>query len=255
MDPLMRKESTASPMDTQRQDYPLNQLLTAMPRAAYEKLQPLLETVPLKAHATLIEGGAPLPHVYFPHSGMVCVISSLSDGVAETGSIGSEGLVGIEAVLGGDSATGRTLVQLEGTAGRVAIQPFRALVKDSPPLQQLLLRYVRFFLTQTLQSVACNALHAVEERCARWLLMAHDRVGRREGFHLTQEFLADMLGVHRPSVTIVARTLQNAGLIRYSRGVIVIADRKGLEEVACECYGLVRRALDSMLAENVHAEG
>jgi len=129
----------------------------------------------------------------------------------------------------------------------VSVPALRAAMDRSPAIRDLLLRYVRFFLIQALQSVACNSLHDVDARCAQWLLRAQDRGGEQEPLNLTQEFLAEMLGVQRPSVTLVARSLQKAGLIRYSRGVIAITDRKGLEEAACECYGIARRALDEIL--------
>lgn len=224
-----------------------NRLLAALPREVLARLSPHFDVIPLEPRQVLFEGGAPLRHVYFPHSGVICLMASMRDGVAETAAIGSEGFVGFEAMLGGTTAANRALVQLEGTAARVPIAKLHAAAQQYPLVRDLLLGYVRFFLIQALQSVACNTLHTVDERCARWLLMAHDRAGRADTFNLTQEFLAEVLGVHRPSVTIVARTLQNAGLIRYSRGVITVTDRKGLEEAACECYASVRRALDQIL--------
>ncbi len=228
-------------------DHRANRLLAHIPRAGFASLAPHLEVVPLHSRDVLFEAGAPLEAVYFPHSGVICLMAAMRDGVAETAAIGSEGFIGFEAVLGGEAAANRALVQLSGSASRVPVAALRAAMMDVPAIRDLLLRYVRYFLIQALQSVACNTLHEVEERCARWLLMAHDRAGETDTFNLTQEFLAEMLGVHRPSVTIVARTMQNAGLIRYSRGVIAITDRKGLEEAACECYGLVKRALDEIL--------
>jgi CRP-like cAMP-binding protein len=131
-------------------------------------------------------------------------------------------------------------------ASRLPIEVLSDVARASAPLRELLLGYVRYFLIQVLQSVACNGLHSVHERCARWLLMAHDRAGT-DSFNLTQEFLAELLGIQRPSVTIVARTLQKAGLIRYSRGLIAITDRLGLEEAACECYEMVRTAMNETL--------
>src|SRR5262249_23587988 len=144
------------------------------------------------------------------------------------------------------AAANQALVQIEGAASRVPTAALRAAMDKTPALREALLRYVRFFLIQALQAVACGTLHGVEGRCAQWLLRAHDRAGNADSFRLTQEFLAEMLGVHRPSVTVVARSMQKAGLIRYSRGVIEITNRKGLEDAACECYGIVRRALDEI---------
>lgn len=223
-----------------------NRLLAGMP-SAFTRLAEHLELVPLTARETLFEGNSILEHIYFPHSGVICLMASMRDGVAETAAIGPEGFVGFEAVLGGETAANRAIVQVSGWASRVPIAVLRSAMRDSPALRELLLRYVRFFLIQALQSVACNSLHAIEERCARWLLMAHDRAGNPNTVNLTQEFLAEVLGVHRPSVTIVARTLQSAGLIRYARGTIAITDRKGLEEAACECYEVIRHALEEIL--------
>jgi CRP-like cAMP-binding protein len=221
-----------------------NNLLAALPKSAYDRLAPHFEAVTLAPRSVLVDGNAPLEHVYFPHSGFICLMASTRDGVAETAAIGSEGFVGFEAVLGGETAANRALVQLPGVATRVPVNALRTAIDIDPAIRDSLLRYVRFFLIQALQSVACNGLHTVEERCAKWLLTAHDRSGGTDTLNLTQEFLAEVLGVHRPSVTIVARTLQTAGLIRYSRGVIALTDRKGLEEASCDCYSIVRRALE-----------
>ena len=162
--------------------------------------------------------------------------------------VGNEGAVGAGALLDDNTATGRYLVQLPGSA--LAIEPakLRIALEESPSLRALLAAYARAFVGQVMQSVACNAVHSAEERCARWLLMTHDRSGG-DTFALTQEFLAQMLGVHRPTVTIVARTLQRAGLIRYSRGSITVLDRAGLEEAACECYHLIRRRYERLLPQ------
>lgn len=223
-----------------------NRLLGSLPRDAFATVSPHLETVSLKPREVLFEAGQPIGQVYFPHAGIVCLMVTTADGTAETAAIGAEGFVGFESVLGGERAANRALVQVAGSASRVPIRQLRALLAESAPLRELLLRYIRFFLIQSLQSAACNSLHTVDERCAKWLLVAHDRAGC-DSFNLTHEFLAEMLGVHRPSLTLVARTLQRAGLIRYSRGVMTIADREGLEEAACGCYGVVRRALEEIL--------
>ena len=224
-----------------------NRLLACMPGAGLAELARHLEIVPLTSRSVLFQAGQPLQHVYFPHSGLVCLMACMREGATETAAIGREGFVGFEAVLGGESPVNEGLVQLAGTASRLPVAVLRAAMLEYPQIRDLLLSYVRFFLIQALQAVACNTLHEVDERCAKWLLLAHDRDRSTDTFHLTQEFLAEMLGVHRPSVTIVARTLQKAGLIQYSRGVIRITDRKGLEEAACECYRVVKRALDEIL--------
>lgn len=228
-------------------DHRANRLLARIHPAGFAKLAPHLEVVALAAREVLFEAGTPLRQIYFPHSGVVCLMASMRSGVAEMATVGCEGFVGFEAVLGGQAAASRALVQIAGSASRVSASALRAAIDRYPTIRELLLRYVRFFLIQALQSVACNTLHDVDSRCAQWLLRAHDRGGEADSLNLTQEFLAEMLGVQRPSVTIVARSLQKAGLIRYSRGVIAITNRKGLEDAACECYGIVKRAFDEIL--------
>jgi CRP-like cAMP-binding protein len=223
-----------------------NRLIAAMPDSLRARLDPYLEVVPLTPRTVLAESGSPLRHAYFPHAGVICLMAVMRKGGAETATIGQEGFIGFEALLGGNTASQRVLVQVAGIASRLPIEILSEVARDSAPLRDLLLGYVRYFMTQILQSVACNGLHSVHERCARWLLMAHDRAGT-DSFQLTQEFLAELLGIQRPSVTIVARTLQTAGLIRYSRGLIAITDRAGLEQAACECYGIVRKVMDGTL--------
>jgi CRP-like cAMP-binding protein len=220
-----------------------NRLIAAMPAALIARLDPHLETVRLTPRTVLAESGAPLRHAYFPHTGVICLMAALRKGGAETATVGAEGFIGFEVLLGAAIAVQRVLVQVEGVASRLPIETLAGLARDIAPLRELLLGYVRYFMIQVLQSVACNGAHSVQQRCARWLLMAHDRAGT-DSFQLTQEFLAELLGIQRPSVTIVARTLQTQGLIRYSRGLIAITDRAGLEQAACECYGMVRQAMN-----------
>jgi CRP-like cAMP-binding protein len=157
---------------------------------------------------------------------------------AEMATTGREGIVMVSAVLGGRRALYRNIVQVPGSALRIDIRQFRKAQSEIAGLQDALLRYARAFLAQVLQSVACNGVHSVEERCARWLLMTCDRCGH-DSFPLTQEFLGQMLGVSRVAVGEVARTFQRAGLIRYSRGNVAILDKLGLEETSCECYRTV----------------
>jgi CRP-like cAMP-binding protein len=229
-----------------------DRLIAAIPARQLAQLEPSLEIVPLTPRTVLVESGAQLQHAYFPHGGVICLMAAMRKGGAETATVGPEGFIGFEALLGSGVASQRVLVQVEGTASRLPIQTLTDAAHESASLRGLLLGYVQYFLIQVLQSVACNGLHSVQERFARWLLMAHDRAGT-DSFRLTQEFLADLLGIHRPSVTIVARTLQAAGLISYSRGLITITDRKGLEEATCECYDMVRKALLQPPARSVSA--
>jgi CRP-like cAMP-binding protein len=223
-----------------------NRMIAAMSDSVRARLQPHLEIVPLTPRTVLAESGSKLDYAYFPHAGVICLMAALRKGGAETATVGPEGFIGFEILLGGTTASQRVLVQVAGAASRLPISVLSDVLRDDARLRSLLLGYVQYFLIQILQSVACNGLHSVPERCARWLLMAHDRAGT-DSFLLTQEFLAELLGIQRPSVTIVARTLQRAGLIRYSRGLIAITDRPGLEEAACECYEMVRRALNETL--------
>jgi CRP-like cAMP-binding protein len=219
-----------------------NRLLGAMTPTDFARLQKNLHPVELAARELLFDAGDRIKHVYFPHSAVISLVAVMTEsGMAETAMIGREGAAGFEALLGSTSGMHRTIVQIGGAASRIAVRDLARAMEDSSSLQALFHRYFSALFVQVTQSVACNTLHKLEERCARWLLMAQDRA-RRERFELTQEFLAEMLGVHRPTVTFVARALQAAGLIRYSRGTLIILDREGLEATACECYSLGRRA-------------
>lgn len=224
-----------------------NRLLAAVDPNALRELQPLLTEIRLDHGRVLFEAGAPIDYVYFPCDGMISLVSEMRDGsVAETATIGREGAAGIAWASGTRCAFNRAVVQIPGTARRIAAVPFYAMVERHDPLRQLLLRYTDALLAQTLQFVACNALHVAEARLCRFLLMAQDRAGT-ETLRLTQEFLAEMLGVQRTTVTLVARTLQQAGLIRYRRGTVVILDRTAVEETSCECYGIMRREFERLL--------
>ena len=218
-----------------------NDFLASMPANELAQLAPHLDIVPLKPRAVLAEAGSRAKWAYFPHAGVICLMAVMRKGIAETATVGPEGFTGFEALLGGSQESQRVLVQVAGTASRIPIAELVSAAEKNPALKKRLLSYVRSFVVQALQSVACNSLHAVNQRCARWLLMAHDRA-RTDSFNLTHEYLAEMLGTHRPSVTLVARGLQQAELIRYSRGVVTITNRKGLERAACECYGIVHTA-------------
>ena len=225
-----------------------NGLLAAFNRDDWEFLRPFLEVVELKRGTVLYEAGDPVETVYFPHNAVVSLVAVMNDGsVAETGTIGREGFTGSETILGNiDAANSRCLVQVAGTASKVPLSTLRNFLDEQAHARQLLLAYTRALFAQVLQSVACNATHNVEERCARWLLMTHDRA-EADTFELTQEFLAVMLCVRRSSVNLVGRAFQKAGLISYSRGKITILDRVGLEGASCECYGIVRKVFEQLL--------
>ena len=225
---------------------PANLLLAGLPRRDHRRLLPRLAEVALEHAEVLFEPGEPMRHVYFPESGIVSLVAMMRDGsMAEAGMVGREGLVGLPVFLGTGASPFRAVVQVPGTARRMDAAAFRAEVKRAGTLNGLVHRYVNAFVVHLGQSSACNSHHSVEQRCCRWLLLAQDRVGAG-AFPLTHEFLAAMLGVRRTGVTEVAGNLQRAGLIRYSRGRVEILDRKGLEAAACECFRVIRAALDGI---------
>ena len=229
-----------------------NRILTALaaisPREA-AWLAPHREPV-LMAHAQILaEAGVAFEHVYFPVTAVVSVISRMGNGdAAEVGTVGNEGMAGLSAFLGGAVSPNETVVQVAGAGVRASAAVLSDGAERHPVLRRLLTQYTQEFLTQVSQTASCNRLHAIEPRCARWLLMTHDRVGGAEQFSLTQEYLAVMLGVRRGGVTAAAGALQDAGLIRYRRGGIRVLDRAGLEAAACECYGVVRSSFDVALS-------
>ena len=198
-----------------------------------------LEPVKLRLREVLYEAGAEIEHIYFPTTGCVSMIHTTDGGAVEVGTIGLEGLVGVPVLLRANSEPTRALVQVEGAAYRLSAKAFRSVVRESSSMERIFLRYALALFNQVAQSVACNRLHSLEERCARWLLITHDRVDGDE-FKLTQEFLSYMLGVHRPAVTLAAGVLQAAGFIHYSRGTINITNREGLEGASCSCYEATR---------------
>ena len=217
-----------------------NDLLDRFPEEDFARLSPSLAVVSLVLRDLLDEADRPIRDVYFPTTAMISMIVVMEDGnEVETGLVGSEGLVGLSVALGLDSGLQRSICQSRGDAWRLPAPVFREVLERSRPLNSLIMRYAAVTLRQTAQVVACNALHPVAERLCRWLLMSHDRVGR-DKFVMTQEFMGEMLGVRRQSVAVVAGTLQAAGLIRYSRGMIEVLDRAGLEAASCECYRLIR---------------
>jgi CRP-like cAMP-binding protein len=213
----------------------------------FERLVPLLEPVSLAAQQDLYDVNDPISHVYFPKTGMISLVTLLEDGrQVESGTIGREGLVGLPVVLGVGFSTHRIMCQVPSESLRLPISPFVKALKNSPQLDSVLKRFVVVSLRNTAQIVACNVLHPVLERLCRWLLMLHDRAEMEE-FPITQEFLAEMLGVRRQTISIIAGTLQKAGLITYRRGVVQILNRKGLEDGTCECYEVMRTAYDRII--------
>ena len=226
---------------------PRNRLLTSLPDDVVAALWPRFALVDMPLRHVLIEPNAPIAAVYFFQTGWTSMVARLADGgSAEVGVIGPEGMVGLPLLLGADSGSVEGMVQGPGTALRLGRNAFLQALEEFPALERLLLRYALAFQEQVAQTAACNGHHALDQRMARWLLMAHDRAEGEE-FPITQEFLAMMLCVYRPGVTVAARMFQQAGLIRYAQGRMTITDRPGLEAVACECYAAVRQRFDLLL--------
>src|SRR3954465_14721783 len=227
-----------------------NDLLAALSAADRSRLLPDLDVVPLRLREFLHKGGEPVEHVYFPGGGFLSVVTILEDGgMVEVATVGREGAVGVAAVLDGATAESATLVQGESdVCYRMSARAFRREMDRRGAFYELLTRYLHAYLGFIMQSTACNAVHNVEQRLARWLLMAHDRM-KADQFPLTQEFVAMMLGVNRSTVTVVAGTLQRAGLITYHRGRIEVLDRERLESASCECYRATTRLLESVISK------
>ena len=215
-----------------------NFLLAALPVQVLDRIRPVLDVIPLTLKDVLYKPGEPIQHVYFPGGGFCSVLTVLADGsMVEVATVGREGMLGVSAVLRGDARdASTTMVQAAGRmCYRMSTVAFGAEMDRQGEFSAILGRYVQAFIGFVMQSTACNAMHSIEQRLARWLLMAHDRVERDE-FPLTQEFVAMMLGATRPTVTVVAGTLQRADLIAYHRGRVTIVDRLRLERASCECY-------------------
>jgi len=233
---------------TDGQSTPLrNGILSALPDGELRRLLPELTTVSLDSGQVIYEPDEPIDHVYFPVDAVISVISVLSDGsTVEVATVGNEGMAGVAAFLGATSAPHRSLSQVPGTAARLPAAVLRDVAHRNGALADRLRRYTQALLNQIAQTAACNRMHSIEARCARWLLMMHDRA-QVDHFQLTQRFLAQMLGVRRATVTVAAGRFQQAGLIRYRRGKITVLDRAGLEGVTCECYAVVRRQYERLL--------
>jgi CRP-like cAMP-binding protein len=218
---------------------PRNALLAALPRAEYAGLLHHLEPVSLAIRTVLYQPGQPISQIFFPTAGVVSLLAVRGEVAGiEAGVVGSEGMVGLPVFLGTDRSTGLAIVQVPLEALRMQADDFRSLVVRDSTLHGLLLRFTHHLFCQVSQSVACCSSHPLEQRLCRWLLLVHDRVGT-DGFPLTQEFMAAMLGVRRASVNEVARSLQDKGLIRYRRGGVNILDRAGMERATCDCYHVV----------------
>jgi CRP-like cAMP-binding protein len=224
-----------------------NRLLALLPEVEYTHLAPMLRREPLELRQVVGEYDQPPSRVYFPESCIISLVAPLSDGSAvETATVGNDGFVGLPVFLGGERMSTQAFCQVPGETLSMSVDEFRQTVARGGRFPILLSRYVQALYTQTAQSSACNRIHGVRERCARWLLMTQDRVGANE-FPLTQLILAQMLGVRRATVTEAAGALQRAGHIVYAYGRITVRDRHGLESAACECYRVIRRETDRLL--------
>ena len=213
-----------------------NYLLSLLSDEAYAALAPKLEPVQLNIKQVVHERNKPFADVYFPTTAMISAILPLMDGAAvEVGTVGNEGLSAVEMLAGADTPINTFVSQIPGNAMRMSLADFRQVLESVPGLRKLAFAYLQCYMAQMAQSAACNSQHSVEARFARWMLITHDRV-EGDDFKLTQEFMAQMLGVHRPSVSLIANQFQLAGMIHYSRGHIRILNREGIEDVCCECY-------------------
>jgi CRP-like cAMP-binding protein len=223
-----------------------NRILAALPPADYKRIAGQLEPVELAHGELFYETGQPIKHVYFPNNMMSSLVSQMANGEnVEVGIIGFEGMVGLPIVLGVTNAPHETMAQIAGPALRLEAEALVDEFNRGGMMHQLLLRFTHLLMMQMGQSAACNRLHTIEERLARWLLMSHDRL-EGDDLPLTQEFISMMLGVRRAGVTSAAVALQTEGFIRYRRGHITIIDRPGLEDFSCECYAVIKTDFDSM---------
>lgn len=217
-----------------------NLLLADVPAAEYEDFRELLETHPLRMRETLQEAGDAPEFVYFPTSGIISVLTVLESGMMiEFATVGREGTTGVPVFLGMGDSNFAFICQVPGESLRMRSDDFRAVIHRCPSFLAIIKRYSGIMLAVVAQSAACNRAHHADERCARWLLMTHDQAGD-DAFPITLEFLAQMLGVSRPSVELSAAALGQAGLISYHRGELTIVDRLGLEKASCECYAVGR---------------
>jgi CRP-like cAMP-binding protein len=221
-------------------NWPRNRLLLALPPSHLKRLMPELEHFECQSGHVLVDADSSLDHVFFPDSGVVSVVAVYEDGnIIEMATIGREGCTGVQAVLGAKNSSVRLLVQIPGSAAKMSRAAFARAMRSVPSFRSLMYAYVHAFLEQVLVSVACNGVHSLNQRLARWLLMMRDR-GDEDTLQITQSLLAEMLGVQRPTVTNAAQELERTGLIERGRRQVTILDRKGLVAASCECYQLVR---------------
>jgi len=224
-----------------------NQLLAALPPDVWRRWEPALEEVDMPLGQVLYESGVAMTHVYFPATSIVSLLYVMEDGAsAEIAVVGNEGIVGVSLFMGGETTPSRSVVQSAGHGHRMRGQFLKDEFSRSSPVLHLLLRYTQALITQMAQTAVCNRHHSLDKQLCRWLLLSLDRLEGPE-LSMTQELIANMLGVRREGVTEAASELQRAGLIRYRRGHITVLDRAGLEERTCECYAVVKKEYDRLL--------
>jgi CRP-like cAMP-binding protein len=233
---------------TENSKSPGNRLLGALPQDEIDAIAPHLEPLWLEQRQVAFDVNMPIEYVYFPEDGVISIVSVMKDGqVVEVATVGNEGMIGLPVFLGATRTLGQAFCQVPGSAFRMKTEAFREFASKGK-LRELMLRYTQCLFAQISQSAACNRLHLAEERFSRWILMTHDRVGG-DDFSLTQDFLSQMLGVRRATVSEVAAQAQRDGLIRYHRGHMTIVNRKGLEERACECYAIIQSEFEQLIGE------
>ena len=225
----------------------MNQLLTHLDQEAELRLRPHLKTVNFQVQEILYRPEAHIRQIYFPATAVLCMLTVMADGRSiESATVGREGASWISASMGAPTMPCQTMVAIGGEGHLIDVHHVEDEIRQNGSFHQALTRYSHTLLIHALRTGSCNGLHSLRERCARWMLLTHDRVGSNE-FPLTQEFLAQMLGVRRPSVTVVAGILQQAGFIRFRRGRITITDRRGLEGASCGCYAVLREVFDRLV--------
>ena len=236
---------------TPSSDPKTNHLLAALPEAEWLRWQRWLEYIQLPLGAVLYESGSAMSHVYFPTTSIVSLLYVMANGAsAEIAVVGNEGIVGVSLFMGGESTPSRAVVQSAGQGFRLSSQAMKEEFNRAGPVLHLLLRYTQALITQMAQTAVCNRHHSLDQQLCRWLLLSLDRLQGNE-LVMTQELIANMLGVRREGVTEGALKLQQAGLIRYARGHITVIDREGLEKRSCECYTVVKKEYERLLPEQL----
>jgi CRP-like cAMP-binding protein len=249
MEGNLNPDTPPNPVKTPSADPTENHLLAALPDAEWQRWLPQLERVEMPLGQVLYESGGMLSHVYFPTTAIVSLLYVMENGAsAEIAVVGNEGIVGISLFMGGDSTSSRAVVQSAGLGLRLKAQIMKEDFNRAGPVLHLLLRYTQALITQMAQTAVCNRHHSLDQQLCRWLLLSLDRLQGNE-LVMTQELIANMLGVRREGVTEGALKLQQAGLIRYARGHISVLDRDGLEQRSCECYAVVKKEYDRLLPE------